>query len=210
MTAAPVLQTAYHEAGHAVVASYLGHGIRSLTVIEDEDSRGAARGYPDMVTRADPDEWRLMWESDGRFRRRFEAHIMTLIAGGLAEEKYLGRELATGDERAGLGFQDIGRADGACMLVSGSDWWKIANWTEKVSRYEDEAVAYQNWLTVRANGVLADVLVWNQVRAVAEALAAEQRLSGRRYRELLDAGRDQALAHVRERIHVNRPRRLGV
>jgi len=201
VTGRPAIQVAYHEAGHAAVASRFGLAVRSLSSIPDGDSRAVVRQYPDQLARSDPEEWRLMWETDSRFRRRFEARVMSLAAGVLAEEKHLGRELAA-DERAGIGFQDIGRPDGVCVLIPGSDSWKIAALTEKVSRSEDERVAYEAWLAARAASVLADVIIWSQVGAVARALAAERRLTGRRYRELLGAGWDEAAGRFSARLSV--------
>jgi hypothetical protein len=102
----------------------------------------------------------------------------------MAEEKFLGRNLSTAGELAGIGFVNAGRDDGAAYLADGSDWHRVISWTEAVSYGPDESVSYQAWLADRTRTLLSDEFAWAQVGAVAGTLAQEKRISGRRYREL--------------------------
>jgi ATP-dependent Zn protease len=80
-------QSAYHEAGHAVIGRILTQTCGSATIQADEDSAAHA------IT-ADP--WRTIWDWElaGKFRDSesvFRGRIMTFMAGREAEEECLGR-----------------------------------------------------------------------------------------------------------------------
>src|SRR5215471_12724136 len=89
--------TAYHEAGHAVVAWVQGYKPHNATIIPDEDSHG-------HVLHADPlRRIRLEWDNSDGARLRAEKAIRILLAGMTAQRKVSARSVrrwhAHGDYR---------------------------------------------------------------------------------------------------------------
>lgn len=84
-------ETAYHEAGHAVVAHAQGLGFESVSIVEDEDSLG--RCHVTLPEGFQPDERR-----EGSVEI-LEAHLAVCLAGALAQELFTGEsvELAAND-----------------------------------------------------------------------------------------------------------------
>ncbi len=79
--------TAYHEAGHAVVARVLGLTCGRVSIIADDDSAGHA-----II--ADPWQTAGDWENRDRFRdarQAFRGTIIARMAGAEAERKFFGQ-----------------------------------------------------------------------------------------------------------------------
>jgi hypothetical protein len=152
--------TAYHEAGHAVVRRRLGLGVKSVTIVEDDEAAGRAHYYAPGAQYVEQLEIGMEVAIDGRTRRRIESEIMCGWAGRLAEER-LGEaeeiELAIGAR----GDLDVIHSL-AWRLHEGNDY---------------EAEPFIEWLRRRTERLLAGELV-------AEALLAEGTLSGRRFCEV--------------------------
>lgn len=141
--------TAYHEAGHAAVARRLGVAVRSVTVVPDDEASG-------RTWHSGPGSWfRPDIEVDGRTRNRIEAHIMIALAGGEAEDAFLG-------ERSGDGLgPDNDNAVGLALYMSGDS---------------EEASAYLEWLRLRTRNMLRQELVRCEVEAIAAALLDRKRV----------------------------------
>lgn len=76
------VETAYHEAGHAVVAYYMGLAIESVSIVEDEESRG--RVHSPLPEGFQPDEQR-----EGNIEV-LESHLAVCLAGATAQELFTG------------------------------------------------------------------------------------------------------------------------
>ncbi len=79
--------TAYHEAGHAVIARVLGLSCGEVTIIADDDSAGHA-----II--ADPWKTAWNWENRDRFRharQAFRGTIIARMAGAEAEREFFGQ-----------------------------------------------------------------------------------------------------------------------
>jgi hypothetical protein len=96
--------TAYHEAGHAVVAIALGRSFRKVTIVPDEDSLGH------VLHRPFPKGFRPDIDVGSRNEHRIRQSVMCSLAGMAAERRGCGR--ATGYS------EDLRRADDMMSYLS--------------------------------------------------------------------------------------------
>ena len=139
-------RTAYHEAGHAVIAHRCGVRFAYVTIVPGEDSLGHllhhkwSRGFAPAVT-VTP----LM-------RERLESRILSALAGGLAEKKWSGRYNAQGS-----------KADHAAVI-------NMADFIGGEGRVLEKYLA---WLWARAEAMIETW--WPDIVAVAAALLEHPR-----------------------------------
>jgi hypothetical protein len=150
------VETAYHEAGHAVACVVLGESFEYVSTIENDQSRGRCKWlldgfHPDL----------LSYEDDGL--ERIELVIHCLWAGPLAAERYAGRFDGVG------ATQDLGTIRELCnYLVGGPEELELVV-DEYKQRTLDLLARPEMWANVAAvaNGLLAkDELTHNDVRVI--------------------------------------------
>ncbi len=104
--------TAYHEAGHAVMAIERQVPFSTVSIIPDGDSVGR------VVSGDLPESFQPDIETDARTRRYIEIRVMVMFAGGLPEIMILDQEPegAWMDHQVAASFVDY--------LVGGPKSWK--------------------------------------------------------------------------------------
>lgn len=142
------MATAYHEAGHAVIAMQLGRGFSRVSIQPDADSLGRTL-YSAFNRSFNPDI-----NSSTKTRLRIEQCIMCALAGPEAEAQFKGSS-------RGLGAHgDYKHAVDMASYECGSN---------------EEITAYRKWLRAKtANKVK---ISWGQIEAVAEALVERTSLT---------------------------------
>jgi nucleoside-diphosphate-sugar epimerase len=155
--------TAYHEAGHAVVAFALRRAVVGVSIVPDGDSNGR------LVNRKLPDTFSHDVNNDGRTRWFVEREIMVFLAGGLALEKLQGHRRA---------------------LHDGEDRRRAINPAGYVCSDEEEIGAYLAWLGARTKLLLNQPWNWRAVADLARALLEHRELSGRVARRIYQAAID--------------------
>src|SRR4051794_33253105 len=123
--------TAAHEAGHAVVAHYLGVAVDLVTIASDATADGGVALGSDALP-AGFDGSTGYGAGDTQSRDRLEALILIKVAGGAAVE-------LSGSDPVGCDTDD----DHA---------WALAR---TVTYTHDEAAAFLTWLRLRALALLA-------------------------------------------------------
>jgi hypothetical protein len=159
--------TAYHEAGHAVVAQALGRAVKSVTIVGDDEVTGRCI-HPPVG-----DWFRPNIKVDGRARRLTDTTIMSSWAGTLAQERE-GSSTAEELEAEAANDRD-GLVDLALRFTGGNVY---------------ETDSYIEWLRRRTVGLLDRFDIWPAIEAVAEALLVERTLSGRRVRQVVSESLD--------------------
>ena len=144
--------TAYHEAGHLAVALHYALPVAPVTLTSDHPHEGHDhQPLPVAPTPAPPAEANIETLN----------FITSLIAGGIAEEKY------TDQLNVDVAEQDYEQA------------WRLAI---QVADTERAAEALMNWLTIRAE---QDVLrLWNEITAIAALLIERGTVTPDQAREL--------------------------
>lgn len=134
--------TAYHEAGHAVVAHVLGLDIEKVTIIGDEESAGQCIApLPENFMPYDDEDYELM-----------EKHLMTNMGGAAADELRKGeRPSLIGNDRDGA-FDLVSRLAGGnedeqleiseqahqkAKRILGSKWGAVESLAETLIRCEE-------------------------------------------------------------------------
>jgi len=146
-----LISTAYHEAGHAVVAYIERIKIRKATIVPGKDYLGVVTRQ--MIEKHVRDAFEFAGITPAK-RARVESFIMLSLAGGIAERKHRGRANHIGSRA------DYETAAGLAMDATGSG---------------EEATAYFRWLYIRTEQIID--AYWYLVEAVAEALLAKQTLT---------------------------------
>lgn len=149
------LLTAYHEAGHAVMAQLCGQQITEVEIIGDDDHSGSVRSL--RFLEEEPSE-----HDPAIPTAPVERRLLCIVAGMVAES------LAGGRTDWDEGFEDLDTAVRLAMQVVG-DCERVLPYLE-VAREHAERLLRANWVAVER---LADVLV------------DERRLSGEEVRKLL-------------------------
>ena len=186
--------TAYHEAGHALVARLLPNAdpVHKISIV----ARGMMGGY----TRLLPTEDRYLWT-----RSQFNDTLATLLAGHGAEEMIFG-EMTTGSENdieqatkiarrmvteygmsETMGPRTYGHREELVFL--GREVAEQKDYSEETAREIDEEVQA---LIMRAYGVAKEILTQNRARLVqiAEALIARETIEGNELEELFEGPLD--------------------
>lgn len=166
--------TAYHEAGHAVMALLLKKRFSMATIEPGEDFLGmvAYSGLQAWESRTELLEYGSFDDLGARDRSFLERDIMVSLAGPVAEAIYLGA------------------ADVAVHLGGRGDYQKIL---DLVTRFmaPDEAQPYVKWLEERAKTRLENPISWRGVTAVAECLLEEKTLTRNRVKSAVAADLDE-------------------
>ena len=137
-----LLECAYHEAGHAVVAARLGMKILGMSLVPDEDYRSAVIWDDGLdLEKLDPD-------SDPKLILIAENIVIATLAGPLAESWYKGEPM---DKISGSG-----------------DFLQVLKTMLKICREDQDGMEYISKLMERICGLLDDPKNWNAVQALAK------------------------------------------
>jgi hypothetical protein len=158
--------SAYHEAGHAVVAYDQGIRVHGVSIVPDEKRTGHIRIDTLHLDRLVP-----TFRSDKGARNRFtmERHVMVLLGGYSAARK--------------LGAK--GADEPVCSRGEGSDHATAVNLLRAFAADEEEAHKYYDWLKARTNGIINNPLRWYQLELLVKALIDQGKLGARKVREIL-------------------------
>jgi ATP-dependent Zn protease len=151
--------TAYHEAGHAYVAVYLGAKVRSVTIDPDNDDGPARFGDTQII-------WRRSRLSEKQFRERA---IQVSLAGPVAEMLYTGDPFHPG-----------------LVAEWAHDWqaaWELA---ELLFVDERKRLSYLEDLTGVLYRLLDSEPHWSAVAALADNLLAHETLESEEVRDIIN------------------------
>jgi hypothetical protein len=164
-----LIETAYHEAGHAVAAVYAKRPFAYVTIVQEADSLGHllpkpwANFRPDCVT-------------DLRTNHRIEQTVRSLLAAGVAAERFAGRY-----DR------------GACS----SDWKQAVNVASYLVPASGPLEKYLDYLLADLRVWIRAPHVWIPIKQTAELLLAKQTIKAAAVRKIvreLDHGSPEMLA----------------
>lgn len=150
--------TAYHEAGHAVAAVEYDQPFKHVTIESNLESLGH------LLHHSYPRWFRPDIRITPRVRERLEGRIVTLFSGGLAERRFSGRKGVSAGS-----WNDHKIALDLASHAAGSD--------RSLRRYLD-------WLWTVAEDFVTCAPFWQQIEAVAEALAQRRRLRATEVRKI--------------------------
>ncbi len=158
--------TAYHEAGHAVVAFDQGVRIFGISLVPGEGKMGHAR-----VDTLSLDRRIATFSSDKGARNRFamERHVMVLLGGSLAAGRL--------DPERG--------SEGETRPAEGSDQNKVFSLLLQFTGSRTEAEKYYDWLKVRTEGIVRNPRRWFQIQGLAQVLLKQEKLGMRKVMETL-------------------------
>lgn len=155
--------TAYHEAGHAVVAYFLHRRVTGVTIIRDKDTMGLCRlgKIPDIP---------LDWDSSHRVRMQLERDAMIDLAGNIAEYIFRGKSGKRRYRKSSKPNTDILHTIDCLLYLSGDG---------------EETGWYVNWLWHRTRLMLQLPCNWAPVQAVATELLEHRRIGEKHLREII-------------------------
>lgn len=162
MTTHQLWATAYHEAGHAVIALYLGIGLgrHGVSIRPDEDTHGHVglrRGF-----RGNPET-----QNSDRVRLGLERRAMVSLAGHEAQ-----RQFRSSSVRRHHASQDRANAADCLSFNVGSS---------------EELTAYLHLLQIRVRQIVKLPHIWAQITAVAAALIEKRQLTPTEVRQIISS-----------------------
>jgi hypothetical protein len=157
-------ETAFHEAGHAVVAFRLGaRQVRRVTIVPSGDTLGCVHESPWSMSLWEAIEYLDNYPAK---RLKLENEIVVLLAGREAAKRWSGRY-----NNLGARF-DFDTADHYALKIVGGDT-AIAS-------------AYLRYLVLVAKSWINQSLTWEQIEAVAQELLVKGTLSGKRVGQIIN------------------------
>jgi hypothetical protein len=149
-------ETAYHEAGHAIADTHQGMRVRSCTIIPGGGYAGLCR----TTTRL----------REYSSRSKFEACIISLLAGEIAQRKF--------DKR------------GVKNYHGASDRHALVDLASRVCGSNEEIEKYIAWLYVRARNLIDSPFIWGAITQLAGRLYRDKTVDGKLVRQIyFDAAR---------------------
>lgn len=153
--------TAYHEAGHAVMATVLGGKVQQLSVMAQEADEGLAARFGDAQI-----HWRRGRDDAKTFSGKL---ILVALAGPVAEMIYQGELLHPG------------------FVGEWSQDWRMAFEAAEVHhRDERKRLAFLEQATREVYDRLREDRYWNAIAALADELAAHEMLEDWQVKEVLE------------------------
>jgi hypothetical protein len=160
------LETAHHEAGHAVAAFLVKRRFRHVSIEPDQRSLGH------VLYRA----WDKRFDPNARFSPRTEILLRDAVVTALA------------------GFEAQFRFSGKRPWRSArSDHDQALDLALRACCSGEEAAAYVEWLSVRTRQMFSVPSTWKAVRALARSLLRQQRLSYKEAHKIYLEATGQAL-----------------
>lgn len=159
--------TAFHEAGHAVMAVLLKLPFRYVTIVPTAEFLGGCN----FRTPSYAQKLRLVAQNPNAWDRdRLENEIIFYMGGAIAEKRISGRIEHTG---------------------SSSDRRCAADLATAALRYAppEEVAAYLKYLSVRASNLVNSPEVWEQVMLIAHRLLKSKKLTQTEVKEVLGVGK---------------------
>lgn len=151
---------AYHEAGHAVMASHCKIGFAEVSIAPGEGFEGRCKMMKQAsLLRAD-------YELPPELQRRLHKMIMVALAGGVAERLYSRKSDTSGSSR---------NDNAVARFLAG----KSAGDTE-----EEDALL--NYLKIYTRNFLKNSN-WDAVKALAKELLEKKSVSGQRARKIIQS-----------------------
>ncbi|WP_153555836.1 M50 family metallopeptidase [Roseimaritima sediminicola] len=140
--------TAYHESGHALMASLLGGRVQSVTIEPDDDDGPRRHG-----------DTRILWPLPRKRRTHARHEILVLLAGPVAEMIYRGEPLHPG------------------FVPQWADDWQRA-WTlaEQIHSAHVRRLRQLEQLTAQLHRSMSDDRCWAALAALADELLAHETL----------------------------------
>jgi hypothetical protein len=149
--------TAFHEAGHAVVAVSLGRAIRYVTVVPSDDYVGCvAKTRP-------PESIRPDLQQDARTLAWINREVKIGLAGVVAEGLLRGRHNHIG---------------------ASQDYKHVVDLASYVYGYGEVLTKWIDFMLALTRNYVRHPLQWVRIEAVAAALLVEKRLGAKRVREI--------------------------
>ncbi len=150
--------TAYHEAGHAVMASLLGGQVRQVTIVPDDEEELGLSG-----------DTQVAWDMRGIGRREHAVREMkTLLAGPVVESIY-------------LADPDPFRVTGSSSL----DWLAASEFAATIISRRDARKDYLHHMTAELWDFFRRDQPWSVVAAVADELQAHESLDNESLQEVV-------------------------
>ena len=158
--------SAYHEAGHAVVAYDQGVRVHGISIVPDEGRMGHIAIDTLLLNRLAPT---FQYNKGARNRFTMERHVMVLQGGHAAVHRLdpIKKELAE------------------TVNGEGSDQNIAMSLVKAFASGDLEAEKYYQWLDARTEGIMANPMRWFQVQALAEALIEDEQLGARKVRMVI-------------------------
>jgi hypothetical protein len=153
-------QTAYHEAGHAVMAVWLRCRCLHVSIIPDENEGTLGHLLRGKLARVEPEPL----EPSAKTRLQLERLVLVYLAGNAAEYLLTGRK---------------------CFASSNSDFMDAYDYLNYLTRNEEEIRAYIGWLRERAKTILSLNFNWFAVETLANELLKEKYLGRRKVYKLI-------------------------
>lgn len=160
--------TAYHEAGHAVVAHMLEYQVRRVSIAPKCGSDGRVSWRNPIKNRSVRSKLEYGSEADlDRVRYLIDHAIIVCMAGAFAQKRH--------NPRTGWRYSGSGAARGE-FLLKGSDDQQALELMSRV--YEDEKVraAYSRYLEARAEDLVKRY--WSKIERLAITLLDRETISG--------------------------------
>ena len=154
--------TAYHEAGHAVVAHLEGIRVKGVSVLPDENTSG-------RIHHANPLAGiNLEWDGSWRATKRAESLIRVCLAGAISQKRF--------------------SPHGYRKYHASTDHEQAADMVLRISGSSEEANAYLKLLRIQTSQKLNHW--WPLVEAVAGAVLEHGELSAKEIRAVICSSRE--------------------
>lgn len=147
-----ILNTAYHEAGHAAAFIFLDLKFKTITIEPDEDTVGKVIGRTLSRVALNSLEYATPFIN----KDRVEKSLIISIAGPVAEAKFRGR------------FDHV-KASG--------DYYKINEFLVRIFEDYELSNAYYKYIVLLANRIIERQEIWNYIARLAAVLADKHTLS---------------------------------
>ncbi len=169
--------SAYHEAGHAVVAYDQGVRVHGISIVPDEGRMGHIAIDTLLLNRLAPT---FQFNKGARNRFTMERHVMVLQGGHAAVHR----------------LDPVKKNLADTINGEGSDQNIAMSLLKAFAVGDREAEKYYQWLDARTEGIMANPMRWFQVKILAEALLEHEQMGARKVRMIIkEAGEEWCEKH---------------